>query len=66
MKIPWDTDPHQVEMICVCVLQEQGQRYYGDLCQCDDFSCPEDKGQLCGGKQHFCDVIVALDIQLNF
>lgn len=33
---------------CVCKA-EQGRRFYGDLCQCNDFSCPEDKGQLCGG-----------------
>lgn len=33
---------------CVCKA-EQGKRFYGDLCQCNDFSCPEDKGQLCGG-----------------
>lgn len=33
------------------VFQEQGQRYYGKLCECNDFSCPEYKGQLCGGKE---------------
>ena len=33
------------------VQQEQGKRFYGTFCQCNDFSCPEDKGQLCGGKK---------------
>lgn len=36
---------------CVCRV-EQGQRYYGKLCECNDFSCPEYKGQLCGGPEH--------------
>ena len=31
-------------------LQEQGRRFYGEFCQCNDFSCPEDQGKLCAGE----------------
>lgn len=36
---------------CVCRI-EQGQRFYGTFCDCNDFSCPEYQGQLCGGPEH--------------
>ncbi|XP_029179548.2 integrin beta-1 [Acropora millepora] len=35
---------------CVCRV-EQGQRFYGKLCECNDFSCPEYEGNLCGGAE---------------
>lgn len=36
---------------CVC-RSEQGRRFYGEFCQCNDFSCPEDQGKLCAGPDH--------------
>ncbi|XP_012262745.2 integrin beta-PS-like [Athalia rosae] len=35
---------------CSCYAgPKEGEKFYGEFCQCDNFSCPRSGGQVCGG-----------------
>ncbi|XP_046846102.1 integrin beta-1-B-like [Xenia sp. Carnegie-2017] len=39
--------------VCRCNIipgREDGEKYYGQYCQCSDFSCPRANNKICGGK----------------